>query len=348
MVEMKSKDEIISISLGDIKYFYKAALLATEKQDSGIVVTEGQIPDTTVTEYYATLASVKTYKSGKVDGDVKVSDVQTNTVVLHETYKEGALEGTKDTPKPAAQNILEKPFTFTRSLFERVFYTDGKETTRQVLDKNGVVVTSSGKALTGSAKEFYPNGSLKREAFFKDGMPEGSVKIYDIDGRLSATENYKNGVKEGLTKRFNFIRGILTEELLPYQNGKINGKRQVLGVNGKVVLTEEYKDDIRNGVKETFYMNGNTESKAVYENNVLNGPRIFFYENGKVLYTETLVNGMIEGKRTGFYPDGSIYLEENYKHNLLDGEKTLYDENGKVKSREFYKDGVLSAPGKNK
>ena len=57
---------------------------------------------------------------------------------------------------------------------------------------------------------------------------------------------------------------------------------------------------------------------------------------------------MIEGKRTGFYPDGSIYLEENYKHNLLDGEKTLYDENGKVKSREFYKDGVLSAPGKNK
>lgn len=348
MVEMKRKDEIISISLGDIKYFYKAALLATEKQDGGIILTEGQIPDATVTEYYATLASIKTYKSGKVDGDVKVSDVQTNTVVLHETYKEGSLEETKATPKPSEEKTLSKPLTFTRSLVERVFYADGKETTRQLLDKNGIVVTSSGQALTGSAKEFYPNGSLKREAFFKNGMPEDSVKIYDIDGRLSATEIYKNGVKEGVTKRFNFIRGILTEEILPYHNGKLNGKRQVLGVNGKVVLTEEYKEDIRNGIKETFYMNGNTESKAVYENNILNGPRIFFYENGKVLYTETLVNGMIEGKRTGFYPDGAIYLEESYKHNLLEGEKVIYDEQGKVKLKEFYKDGMLNVPGKNK
>lgn len=343
---MKRKDEIISISLGDIKYFYKAALLATEKQDGAIVLTEGHIPDATITEYYATLASVKTYKNGKVDGDVKISDVQTNTVVLHETYKEGALEETKETPKPVQQTNVEKPFTFTRSLFERVFYSDGKETTRQVLDKNGTVVTSSGKALTGSAKEFYPNGSLKREAFFKNGVPEGSVKIYDIDGRLSATENYKNGIKEGLTKRFNFIRGILTEELLPYQNGKLNGKRQVLGVNGKLALTEEYKDDIRQGVKEAFYMNGNTESKAIYEDNLLNGPRISFYENGKVLYTETFVKGMLEGKRTGFYPDGTIYLEENYKQNLLDGERLIYDEKGKVKLREFYKDGVITAPEK--
>jgi antitoxin component YwqK of YwqJK toxin-antitoxin module len=161
MVEMKRKDEIISISLGDIKYFYKAALLATEKQDSGIVLTEGKIPDATITEYYATLASVKTYKNGKVDGDVKISDVQTNTVVLHETYKEGSLEATKETPKPSEEKILSKPLTFTRSLFERVFYSDGKETTRQVLDKTGAVVSSSGEALTGSAKDFYPNVSLK-------------------------------------------------------------------------------------------------------------------------------------------------------------------------------------------
>ena len=345
---MKKKEEIISISVGNKKHFYKTLLLATEKQEGPITLIEGKIPSGPVKEFYATLESVKNYKDGKIDGDVKVSDTQTNTVVLHETYKEGALAETKDTPKPSFEDLKNKSVTFTRSLFERVFYNEGKETTRQLLDKHGTVVSTTGEALTGLAKEFYPNGSLKREAFFKNGLPEGNAKTYDIEGRLTAVEHYKNGIREGVTKRFNFIRGILTEEILPYKDGKINGKRQVLGINGKIVLTEEYKDDVRNGVKESFYMNGNTESKAVFENNILNGPRIFFYENGKVLYTETLSDGLLEGKRTGFYPDGTIYLEENFKQNILEGERIIYDEKGKIKLKELYKNGVLIEQGKDK
>lgn len=342
MVNMKKKEEIISVSVGNVKHFYKAVALATEKQDGPVMLTEGKIPDGKIKEYYATLESVKNYKDGKVDGEVQISDVQTKNIILHEKYKQGTLEETKDTPKPVFDDPSKNPLTFTRSLFERVFYSEGKETSRQLLDKDGAVISAEGKALTGSAKEFYPNGGLKREAFFKNGLPEGKAKIYDEEGRLTAIEQYKNGIKEGATKRFTFILGVLTEETVPYVNGKINGKRVVMGPSAKVVLTEEYKDDLRHGVKETFYINGNTESKAVFENNVLNGPRTFFYEDGKVLYTETLVNGLLEGKRTGFYPDGTIYLEENYKHNFLDGERKIYNPQGKLKTKEEYKDGVLS------
>jgi len=337
---MKNKEELISVSVGDSKYFFKAKLVAQEKQEGGVAVTEGKIPDGKIKEYYATLESVKTYKNGKLDGDVEISDAQTNTVVLQETYKGGDLEKAKDTPAPKFDDIKEKSITFTRSLFERVFYNRGKETSRQVLDKNGLVVNTSGQTLTGTAKEFYPNGSLKREAFFKNGMPEGKVKTYDIEGRLSAIENYKNGIREGISKRFIFVHGILTQEILPYKNGKINGTRQVLGLNGKTTINEEYKDDMRDGMKETFYLNGHTESKCTFKNNILNGPRTFFYENGQIIYTENLKNALLDGKRTGFYPDGTIYLEENYKDNVLNGERTVYDQKGQVKIKEFYKDGI--------
>lgn len=344
MVLMKTKNkEFISIVLGDTKYFYEANLVATEKQNKNILVTTGVLPQGEVSEYYSAFKCTKYYKNGKIDGPLIVRDVQSDEIILRETYQNGILQSkkegsvkidTKDSKKSSGK-------TFSRSVFERVFYDNGKEVARQILNKQGAVVKESGKTYTGHAKEFYSNGSLKREAYFENGLPHGKVSIYDQNGRLIAVEKYEKGLKNGQTLLYNFVHNVLSKETIDYKDGLINGKHQLFGPNGKVLLLEEYKDDKLNGTREIFFENGKCSSRENYKDDKLEGTRQYYYESGQLLYEESYANGKLQGQRKGYYPDGSLYLQENYLNGLLEGKRIIFNQNGQINLQENYKEGKL-------
>jgi antitoxin component YwqK of YwqJK toxin-antitoxin module len=327
------KEEYISVSVGNIKRFYKAQPLAVEKKDSEGVELEGKIPNGKFKEYYSTLETLKTYKNGNVEGIITLCDLQPET----EEAEAAPSVKTEDAKDPAKEN--EPVFTYSPS--EIVFYKNGKVTARQKIDAKGAAVSAEGEPFTGLAKEFYPNGSLQREAYFENNLAQGQMKTYDKNGRLLAAENYKNGLRHGTAYRYNFKEGILSEERTEYDEGKVSGKREVYSINGKVINLETFKDEKMDGPKETFYLNGNLEFRAFYKDNLLEGERTFYYSGEQLMYKENFSKGKLEGKRTGFYPDGKTYLTENYKDGRLDGERLLYDQEGSVKSREVYKDGSL-------
>lgn len=337
------KKEHISIVLGDTKYFYEAELLATEKQNKNIYITHGVIPEGEVNEYYSAFKCTKNYKHGKIDGQLMVRDVQTDEIILRETYQNGILQSKKESSiKVETQdNKKNSGKTFSRSVFERIFYDNGKEVARQVLNQQGSVVKESGKPYTGQAKEFYSNGSLKKEAYFEKGLPQGKVNIYDQNGRLISIEHYEKGLKNGQTVLYNFVHNVLSEEILNYKNGLIHGKHQIFGLNGKLVFEEEYKDDKLNGTKEIFFENGKTSSRENYKENQLEGSRQLYYENGQLLYEETYVNGKLEGQRKGYYEDGSLYLKESYHNGLLEGQRVVFHKNGQIDISQIYKEGKL-------
>ena len=341
---MKAKHkEHISIVLGDTKYFYDVELVATEKQNKNIFITHGVIPEGEVNEYYSAFKCTKNYKHGKIDGQLIVRDVQTGEVILKEFYQNGVLQSKKESSVKVETKDRKKNEgkTFSRSVFERIFYDDGKEVARQILNKQGEVVKESGKPYSGQAKEFYSNGSLKKEAYFEKGLPQGKVNIYDQNGRLIAVEKYEKGLRNGQTILYNFVHNVLSEEKIDYKNGLIEGKHQIFSLNGKLFLTEEYKADKLSGTREMFFENGKTSSRENYKEGKLEGTRQIYYENGQLLYEESYTNGYLEGQRQGYYEDGSLYLQENYHKGLLEGKRIIFHRNGQINVKENYKEGKL-------
>ncbi len=344
MVLMKTKKkEYISIVLGDTKYFYDAQLVATEKQNKNIFVTQGIIPEGEVSEYYSAFKCSKHYKNGKINGQLIVRDVQTNEVILREIYQNGVLQSKKETKIKidTKDNKKDMGKTFSRSVFERVFYDNGKEVARQILNQQGSVVKESGQPYSGQAKEFYSNGSLKKEAYFEKGLPQGKVNIYDQNGRLIAIEQYEKGLKNGQTILYNFVHNVLSEERIDYKDGMLEGRHQVFGPNGKLILIEEYKADKLNGTRELFFRDGKTSSHENYKEDKLEGSRRLYYESGQLLYEEFYVNGQLEGQRKSYFEDGSLYLQENYHNGLLEGKRVLFHKNGQIDVQENYKEGKL-------
>lgn len=339
------KEELISIALGNIKCFYKAERIASEKILGNNYIAEGQIPDGEIKEYYSSLECIKTYKNGKIEGNLTVSDVGTNTILVNEKYSNGKLIETVN-PNPQNKDAAAG-ITFSRSVSERVFYVNGKEVARQTLNDLDEIISSTGTIFTGIAKEFYQNGSLKKEVFFNEGMPQGQVKIYDTNGRLISIEHYKNGLKDGQITRFSFTKGILTEEKVNYAEGKLEGKRDIYGGNGKLLATESFKNNQLDGTKETFFDNGNTRSQAEYKNDKLHGARVFYYDNGNIAYKEEFNKGKLCGIRTGYYTNGKIFSQEYYKDDIPEGEKSIFDINGKLVSKELYRNGKLIKDNKN-
>lgn len=344
MVMMKAKQKkYISIVLGDTKYFYAVELVATEKQNKNIFITHGVIPEGEVNEYYSAFKCTKNYKHGRLDGSLVVQDVQSGEVILRETYQNGTLQSKKESAikVETKDSKTNSGKTFARSVFERIFYDNGKEVARQILNQQGSVVKESGKPYTGSAKEFYSNGSLKKEAYFEKGLPQGKVNIYDQNGRLIAVEQYKNGLKNGQTLLYNFVHNVLSEEKIDYKDGLIDGKHQLFGLNGKLILSEEYKKDKLNGIREMFFENGQIYSREHYKNDKPEGTRQIYYENGQLLYEESYIDGKLEGQRKGYYEDGSLYLQENYHQGLLDGKRVIFHKNGQINIQQNYKEGKL-------
>ena len=342
MILMKDKNkEYISVVLGDTKYFYEVKLVATEKQNKNIFITQGVIPEGEVNEYYSAFKCTKHYKRGKLDGPLIVRDAQTDEIILRENYQNGVLQSKKESTisietKDDKKNLGK---TFSRSVFERIFYDNNKEVARQILNKQGAVVKESGKAYTGQAKEFYSNGSLKKDAYFDKGLPQGKVNIYDQSGRLIAIERYDKGLKNGQTILYNFVHNVLSEEKIDYKDGLIDGKHQIFGLNGKLVLSEEYKKDKLNGTREIFFKNGKNSLRENYKDGKLEGSRQIYYENGQILYEETYVDGELEGQRKGYFEDGSLYLQETYHKGLLEGKRVVFHKNGQIDIQENYKEG---------
>ena len=83
-----------------------------------------------------------------------------------------------------------------------LFYSDGKEVARQIIDGAGNIIKTEGKIPDGVVKEYYKSGKLKGEGTIKNGKVEGIVKEYYESGKLKAEWCIKNGVPDGTTKKY--------------------------------------------------------------------------------------------------------------------------------------------------
>lgn len=101
---------------------------------------------------------------------------------------------------------------------------------------------------------------------FKNGVIEGSSKLYYPSGKLASVATFKNGKVEGVQKDY-------------YENGNL--KREI-----------PHKNGIINGVVKEYYPNGKLKVESNQKNGLPDGVSIFYDENGKVIDQATFKNGV--------------------------------------------------------
>lgn len=177
-----------------------------------------------------------------------------------------------------------------------IVYTDskGKEIARELCDETGKIVKTTGTIPDGIVKEYYKNGALLADYYYKGSKLEGTSKGYFQDGTLRGEWNYKNGKLDGTLKNY-YPNGKIQVEI-EYKNDKRDGVTKTYNENGNLTYEFSYKDDEKEGISKSYYANGKIEKEYNYKDGERDGLSKTYYENGKLKSLETYKNGQIVSK----------------------------------------------------
>lgn len=184
-----------------------------------------------------------------------------------------------------------------------VFYSEGKEIAKEILDKDNNVIKTIGKIPDGIVNEYADNGKIKYKRYFKNGELEGVNKEYYESGKLKAEWNYKNGNLEGTSKEY-YESGKL-KFIKNFKNDKLEGTGNAYYESGKLKLETNYKNGKPEDTTKIYYENGNLKSELNFKNGNLQGLSKEYYENGNLNFTITYENGQ-KIKMEEYEPDGKL------------------------------------------
>jgi len=211
----------------------------------------------------------------------------------------------------------------------------------------------------GVWKEFYPDGRLKVEAYYRNDTLDGLYKEFSEKGVLVSSLVYRNG----LIKEHN-ASDTLSIEIRNKYDDKGNlifsgpfRKNVPIGIHrdfedGKVVRGKLYDDNgillgegitdlegKKSGNWKFYFFSGELKSKGNYFNNQKTGKWTFFFPNGKVVQNGEYKNDLPEGHWTWYYKNGQLWREEDYLAGKEDGHEVEYDETGVIITEGDYVEG---------
>ncbi|MBF0204369.1 MAG: hypothetical protein HQK67_08655 [Desulfamplus sp.] len=117
----------------------------------------------------------------------------------------------------------------------------------------------------GEHKEWYENGNLKEEGYYKDDYPQGLFKKYCEDGKLSEFYTYDNKKKNGEYETYyckTDTQIYTLEEKGTYVDGKIDGSRERYYSNGHIAEKITFKDGKYDGPYESYNSDGTIKKKG--------------------------------------------------------------------------------------
>jgi antitoxin component YwqK of YwqJK toxin-antitoxin module len=165
---------------------------------------------------------------------------------------------------------------------------------------------------TGTATEEHPNGKKKMSVPIKDGMFQGTIKEWALDGTL-----------------------IYESE---YDKGKQQGKETQWYATGQKKIELSYVQGEPNGICTEWHKNGKKKSEGNFVMGKEDGKHLWWFTNGELDQEVPYKNGETDGLVKNWYENGTLKLESYYKLGSKDGTTTKWYENGQKKSVEFFKD----------
>ncbi len=234
---------------------------------------------------------------------------------VNQTDSSGLRQGLWRKTQPNGKLLYEGYFKDGKPVGEWKRYHEGGQI-KAIISYSEV----SDSAFTQMFNEF---GKKVAEGNFVNEKKEGPWSVYS-ENRKIAEENYRNGVKDGISKKY-YDTGEVLEEC-DWKEGKQDGNYRAFYQDGKPYLQCKMSNNQRNGLCISYFQNGMTEMEAYYTNSLRDKTWKYFDENGNLLYElkynlgKTLnpeVRDSIENLK--------LQLMEKQKGTILDPEKFMED-----------------------
>ncbi|MCC7301020.1 MAG: hypothetical protein IT233_00105 [Bacteroidia bacterium] len=132
---------------------------------------------------------------------------------------------------------------------------------------------------------WYDNGQMKDEGYYKDGKNHGKFRAWHKNGNLSFESFHDSGLLQGKYVSY-YENGQLRYEEI-FVDGKKEGEGKYYSENGSLTHTTTYKDGKRHGPCKTYAKEGYLKNEGVYNNEQQDGTWITYNAQGKV---EKMVN----------------------------------------------------------
>ncbi len=216
---------------------------------------------------------------------------------------------------------------------------------------------------TGLWQDLFPNGQIKEEGTWSNGLKNGIFKYFDRRGTLLKMEKYTDGIldKESdetilLDIRDEYHEDGTLKESGSYREGKKHGTFREYDPRGKEIGGALYENDKkigdgmldsigrRIGPWKVYYASGELKAEGEYTNGLKQGPWQYYFQNGKSEQKGSYKDDLPTGQWKWFYVDGAIHRDEMYRKGLEDGHAVEYDSLGKVINEGDYIGGYKTGP----
>ena len=262
-----------------------------------------------------------------------------------ELYMISSLTGEADKELYALYRKYDK----NGNLFIYTYAIDGKNTDKGYYSDGKLAYIKELKIVKGEAPiqngkyiEYYKNGQIKVQGYYKEGKRDGEFKAFLRNGKSAGSVIYKDGkiIKSTL---INSMKDNASFSILTDINSSSNSHEVVTDEFSNGLLKQYFtfnKKGLLDGESRQYYEEGDIKSISPFKNNVADGVFISYYQNGNMKEKHAYKNGNEEGEGIFYYENGK--LEEKYfmKNGKLDGEAINYFEDGKIKNKAIFKDGV--------
>lgn len=248
------------------------------------------------------------------------------------------------------------------------FYPDGSIQAKLMVQEGKIThidcFDSAGKKIYSAQEEngrldykfFFPEGTVKTEGTYVNGLRDGTWKTYNITGKTVLEENWSAGLRSGVQNSFH-SNGQLH---LTYSSDSNNISGKVIRYfrNGHLAMTGYYNREGATGEWTSFHNNDSVQSRFYFVHDRLAGRRMNYSPEGK-LSSEEIYNEDGEAVRIKFfdhmekltddldfqydsvsferkYPDGKIKHRLTMIDHRKNGPEEFYFPNGQLKDRQLY------------
>ena len=218
---------------------------------------------------------------------------------------------------------------------------------------------------TGVWKTFYPNGNLKEEEVYKNGVLDGVSTVFSERGnnivinqrvyregrliedaiQMTAEPMFLNTFYEDgttLKRKGWYLDSIPTGFHFFYdREGKpersIRYSEKATGLpTGEGPIDE---NDRRVGEWKLYFETGELRARGRFVNDRQHGEWIYFFKDGKREQVGNLNNSLPDGEWTWFYPSGNVRRVDMMSRNVLSGLSIQYSDSATIIAKGEYLDG---------
>ena len=223
--------------------------------------------------------------------------------------------------------------------------------------------TNSQGQRQGTWLEFHPNGIVKQEDYYRNGVLEGTSRIRSESGMVINEIVYREGeiVDQGIQLHPEIAtlttfwedgttirrRGVYLDSIPinfhTFYNREGKPERSVrYSSSGSGVRTGEGPVDdneLRTGDWQLFFETGELRASGRFLNDRQHGQWTYFSTDGKKFQVGNFNNGVPEGEWTWFFPSGDVFREEQLERNRRHGLCIQYSDSATIVIKGEYVEG---------